>query len=134
MTFSRFKWRMAYWPALVLNRVFGVSYKWVNAGRGAWREDLYNPLWHHEWYGSPIPAIPNEVVLRGIGYRVSSHEGLVQFVSDSPFCHTISFTRDPHDPHAHLWDVATSKPVSAEHIVEAYGWVKAVYGGPFEKR
>jgi hypothetical protein len=129
----RFVWRLMYPFACVANRWAGLSYKWVNVSVAAWHREWFDPLWHHEWFGDPIPALPDYVVLCGIGHRTSVSDGLVQFINDD-MGGRIAFERDPHDPHSHLWYVTTTRPTSAGQVDQAYRWVRAVFGGSFEKK
>jgi hypothetical protein len=127
----RFFWRMAY-PFVIVANKFGASYKWVNVVKSAWMtaETGFGPLWHYRWFGDEIAAIPDRVVLCGIGYRVSVAEGLVLFKCDDGMSVTrIEFTRDPHDKYGFLWYVNVGGACPGCHLEQAYEWVKAVYGG-----
>jgi hypothetical protein len=128
----------ALWASLTpfvwaLHRMGACSLKWVHVCLGARRPDLFNPLWHHERFGDAIPALPDEVVLCGIGYRASASEGTVVFVCDWA-CSRITFERDHHDPHASLWYLTIAGRIPASHVDAAYRWVRAVFGGSFTVR
>lgn len=131
LSVQRLWWRCAYPFARAGHRLFGLSYKWVNAGIGAWHRDLFDPLWQHEWYGDEIPAMPPRVNLRGSMYDVSIHEGMVTFVDRDSFTR-LTFERDPHDRYGFLWYYEGSGRVAATHLEHAYKWIKAVYGGSHE--
>lgn len=116
------------------NRVGLCSYAWVNLCIGARRPDLFDPLWHHEHFGTPIETLPDELVLCGIGYRVAVAEGTVTFVEDFTRSR-ITFDRDPYGQMREaLWYVSLSGWVAAPHVRAAYAWVSAVFGGSFEYR
>lgn len=117
--------------ALVGHKLFGLSYKWVNVGIGAWRRDSFDPLWQHRWYGDEIDAMPDSVNLCGCRYDVSVAEGLVLFVSRD-YCTRLCFERDPHDRYGFLWYLDGSNHVAVCHVVQAYEWIEAVYGGSHE--
>ena len=77
---------------------------------------------------------PNEVILCGIGYLVSEHEGIIVFSEDGGFygTHTrIAFSkRDKHS----IWHVelsATWGSVAACHVVAAYSIVMQYRGDDF---
>ena len=131
--------RRALWASLspfvwAANRVGLCSYKWVNVCLGARRPDLFNPLWHYRFYGTPIRALPDRVNLCGIGYRAAASEGTVTFVN-TVWRNRITFDRDAIENEA-LWHVTLppNKRVTAGHVSEAYAWVRAVYGDSFEYR
>lgn len=133
----RMLWRLAYPFALAAHRWFGASYTWVNVGRGAWHtpSTAFDPLWHWRWYGTPIDSMPPSVNLCGIVYRVSVAEGLVLFIAtDGMSGNRMEFTRDPHDQHDHLWLLSLGGVTPATHVQKAYEWVKAVFGGSFDKK
>lgn len=114
----------------VANRLGLCSYKWVNVCIGARRPDLFNPLWHHRHFGTPIHSLPSDVILCGIGYRASASEGTVTFFNDV-WRERITFERDTFDG-AQLWTLTLSGgTASATHVKEAYEWVCAVFGGSF---
>lgn len=129
----RLLWRMAYPLCLIANKC-GASYKWVNVGYGAWHPELFDELWHWEWYGTPIKAMPSSVNLGGHHWKVNCHEGLVQFIDEDFMCRPFHFERDPHDVHAHLWRLHCDGPAWASTVDYAYRWVQAVFGGSFEKK
>ena len=131
MTVWRVFWMLVYPIAVFLHRWGGASYAWVNVGKGAWHREYFDALWHYRWYGTRIERIPDEVNLCGIVYRVGVSEGLVTFVDRALGCR-ISFDRDSHDQHAHLWYSNTTGRIPADHYVKAYQWVEAVYGGAHE--
>jgi len=127
---KRLFWKLLY-PFCWLNWRMGGSYKWVNVGKAAWHPELFNPLWHHEWFGDDIPAMPGEVNLCGIMHRVTIADGMIIFAN--PYSgQRIIFVRDQHDPHALLWSVETGESAVACHLDAAYRWAKAVYGGEHE--
>ena len=131
----RLFWRCVYPIAVVTHRLFGTSYKWVNVGKSAWMrpETGYGALWHYQWFGDPIAAMPSKVNLCGIGYRVSVAEGLVLFCCDDGMSATqFRFERDPHARMTDLWYCEAVGMFSASHFDKAYTWVRAVYGGSFE--
>lgn len=130
---KRMFWRLAYPFALAANNLKLCSYRWVNLGHGAWRRDLFNDLWHHQHFGDEIEWMPNFVVLCGIGYRVSVAEGLVTFINRDLIHKQMNFERDPHAD-AELWYFTGSGNLPASHIQQAYDWVKAVYGGSFDRK
>jgi hypothetical protein len=78
--------------------------------------------------------LPNKVILAGIGYLVSEHEGLIIFSEDGGFYGTwtrISFSRP--DKYS-LWQVELQdnwNRVPASHIVEAYQIVMQYRGDDF---
>lgn len=114
----------------MLHRAGRCSYKWANVCHGARHPDRFDALWQHQWYGEPIPALPDELTLCGIGYTTAVAEGTVTFLD--PFTRTrITFDRDPHDRLAALWTVTLSGTTSipASHVRSAYEWVCAVFGG-----
>jgi hypothetical protein len=129
-------WMIIYPFAVLANRVFGASYKWVNVGHGAWHRDRFDALWHCRWYGTPIPALPSLVNLCGILYSASAHEGLVTFrpewVHQLPTWR-ICFRRDDIAGHV-IWYVELGQELAAPHVIAAYEWVEAVFGGSFEFR
>lgn len=125
---------MAY-PFVVVANKCGLSYKWVNVVRSAWitADTGFGPLWHFRWFGDEIKAMPDRVILCGIGYRVSVSEGLVLFKCDDGMSGTrLEFTRDPHDKYGFLWYVNLVGSCPGCHLEAAYEWVKAVYGGSHE--
>lgn len=133
LTPSRLFWRLAYPCCRIAFHVFGASYKWVNYGYGAWHPELYDPIWHHQHYADELLGLPDRVNIRGMGYAATAVEGLVIFRSRD--CgSTITFDRDPHDQHAQLWYVKLNGNVPADHVEEAYRWVKGLFGGSFEKK
>jgi hypothetical protein len=137
MKASRILWRIAYPFAYSLNLFGWLSYKWVNVSKSAWitSETGFGELWHYEWFGDEIDAIPERVVLCGIGYRVAVSEGLVVFREACGMSAArIEFRRDPHDQYGFLWYLELNGCVSASHVEEAYKWVKAVYGGSHERK
>lgn len=116
----------------LLNRVGLCSYKWVNVSHGARHPERFDALWQHRWYGEPIPRLPDEVVLCGIGYTTAVAEGTVTFFDT--FSRTrITFDRDPHERYAFQWTVILSGTTSipAPHVRQAYEWVCAVFGDSF---
>ncbi len=132
--------RRAFWVMLspfawIAHRVGLCSYKWVNVCHGARRRDRFDALWQYEWYGTPIGSIPEEVGLCGIGYRTAVSEGTVTFVDDVSRTR-ITFDRDPHDPFAAMWylQLVSFTGMPASHVDVAYRWVRAVFGGSFERR
>jgi len=126
-------WQVAYPFARLANKWFGASYKWVNVGIGAWHPELFDGLWHHRWYGQELTTLPESVNLNGIRYETTVSEGLVMFTNRDFGTAKLCFTRDPHDVHGVLWYYEGSA-VPASHVETAYNWVKAVYGGSFEKK
>lgn len=132
MSGRRAFWFLASPVAWALHRAGLCSYKWVNVCHGARHRDRFDPLWQHRWYGEPIPALPEHVVLCGIGYEAAAAEGTVTFYD--PCTHSrITFDRDPHDRFADQWTVTISGTLSmtAVHVREAYAWVCAVFGDSF---
>lgn len=129
----RLFWRIATPFIRVANRLSWLSYKWVNVCISAWDENSFDPLWQYEWFGKEVLIIPPNVNICGIGYTATYHEGLVKFSSRDSWTF-ISFTRDPHDVHAHLWYVELTGHVPAGHVDVAYRWVRSVRGGSFDKR
>jgi hypothetical protein len=109
------------------------SYKWVNVCIGARLPASFDALWQHQWYGTPIARLPDDVNLCGIRYRTSASEGTVIF-ADTAFAGRILFERDPHDRFADLWYVTLSGTMPAPHVRAAYAWVCAVFGDSFVKR
>ena len=79
--------------------------------------------------------IPPRVILSGIGYRVQVSEGLIVFAEDGGVfgCRCrMSFER-----RASIWYLTltgTHGTAPVPHIVKAYEFVKAAYGGSFEQR
>lgn len=134
MASKRIFWTLATPFVWLLNRCGLCSYYYVNLCTGARRRDLFDALWHYEKYGTPIGAMPSEQTLCGWGYRVATHEGLVLFRDDYDPRNRITFERDPHDSLSTLWYVTLAGRIAASHADEAYRWVKAVYGGSFDKR
>ena len=128
----------AFWTCLspfvwVANRLHLCSYKWVNVCIGARRPDLFDALWHHRFYGTPIPALPSVVILCGIQYRASASEGTVTFFDDV-FKQRITFERDVLDG-VQLWTLILSGgTASASHVRQAHEWVCAVFGDSFQRR
>lgn len=131
--FSRCFWKTVYPLAILGYRLGVLSYKWVNVGCAAWHREWFDPLWHHEWFGDPIACLPDSVNLCGIRYSASEREGLIQFINRDFGTTRITFARDPHDPHDHLWRVELAGNVPAPHCDVAYRWVKAVFGGSFHR-
>lgn len=132
----RLFWMVAYPLAYLAHRIVGASYKWVNVGHGAWRRDRFDALWHWEWYGTPVPALPDRVNLCGILYSAAEHEGLVTFTPE--WIHQrpdwrITFRRDSIEQ-ASVWYVEVGGEIAAPHVREAYQWVCAVFGDSFESR
>lgn len=130
LTYRRLLWMALYPFARVAYRLFGLSYKWVNVGIGAWQRNSFDELWHHEWYGDEITFMPAQVNLNGSMHEVRVHEGLVTFVSRDWYTR-LTFERDPHDRYGFLWYYEGPR-VAASHFDKAYRWVKAVYGGSHE--
>jgi hypothetical protein len=129
----RLFWKLASPFAWCANRMGWCSYKWVNVCAGARRPDLCDALWQYEWYGAPIPEMPDSVILCGIEYRTGASEGTVTFVEDFTKCR-ITFERDAIARDA-LWYVELSGyrlKTPAPHVDAAYRWVKAVFGGAHE--
>lgn len=125
----------AWWTCLspfvwTANRMGLCSYKWVNVCTGARRPDLFNPLWHHRHFGTPIQALPDSVNLCGILYQVSASEGIVTFVGDWTK-DRITFERDDIEREP-LWYLELSGRPTASHVIDAYGWVCALFGGSFQ--
>lgn len=109
------------------------SYKWVNICTGARRPDLFDQLWHHQHYGTPIAALPDSVNLCGWRYETAVAEGTVTFVEGFTL-HRITFDRD-HVTRESLWYVTLPDfPIAASHVQAAYAWVCAVFGGSHEWR
>jgi hypothetical protein len=128
----RWVWRLAYPFCRAANKLFGLSYLWVNVGIAAWHRESFDALWHHQWFGDPIAEMPESVILCGIRYRVSVAEGLVQFINaDCGTGESLRFERDPHDRYGFLWYYDGTR-VAASHFEQAYEWIKAVYGGSHE--
>lgn len=127
-------WQCVYPLAKLGHLWFGLSYKWVNVGIGAWHADLFDPLWQHRWYGDSVEELPASVNLNGMRYDTSVSEGLVQFVNRDFGLTRICFARDPHDQHSVLWYFEATGKVPASHIETAYNWVKAAFGGSFENK
>ena len=123
---------MIYPFAQIAHKLFGMSYKWVNVGIGAWHREYFDQLWHHRWYGDVIETMPHDANLCGIRYEVSVSEGLVTFVERHCSGTRLTFERDPHDQYGFLWYYSGSNHVPASHFEQAYQWVKAVYGGSHE--
>lgn len=126
---------MLYPFAWIGNKWLGLSYKWVNVAYAAWHPELYNPIWHYQWFGDAIEEMPDKVNLCGTMYDVTVSEGLVQFVNREMVITRISFERDPHDKYAELWYCSYAgsfNKVPASDLERAYEWIKAVYGGSFE--
>ena len=138
MSARRVFWTIATPFVSIANRAGWCGYEWVNVCHGARHRDRFSALWQHQRYGAPIDTMPDFVALCGSGFNVSSSEGLVIFAE----AHTLGgleprrvmFSRDPYSQLAMVWDVELRGCLSAQRVVEAYGWVKAVYGGAFEKR
>lgn len=128
----RLFWKLMYPFTVIGNRHFGLNYKWVNVARGAWTPTGFNPLWHYEWYGDPIPDLPKYVILHGIGYETEYNEAcsIVSFVN-TDFRDRITFNRNMSTS---LWYVSFTRDPPASHIATAYKWVQAVFGGSFEFR
>jgi hypothetical protein len=82
--------------------------------------------------------MPERVTLHGIRYGVSASEGLVSFVESEPMFgmgSRIWFERDPDAAYPTVWTCQSSgRHVAATHIVRAYEWVEAVFGGTFERK
>jgi len=133
ITFRRAVWVLATPFVGAAHRLGWCSYKWVNVCLGARKPDGFDPLWQHEWYGAPIPRLPDEVILSGIGYTLQSHEGLVVF-SCNWAASRITFERDQHNPLEDLWYVRVFGNVPASHVMLAYRWVSALFGGSFERK
>jgi|GEM_PF-6521537 len=114
------------------------GYQHVNTCIGARRRDRFDPLWHWEHFGTPVESLPECVTLCGIGYSATHSEGMVSFVEEEPMFgmgSRVWFTRDPDSPYPSSWACQVSgRQVSAEHIVSAYRWVEAVFGGTFERK
>lgn len=115
----------------VANRIGLCSYKWVNICVGARRPDLFDELWHHEYYGTPIRVLPSRVILSGIDYTAAAHEGIVTFFDDATKCR-ISFLRDAIEKEGLWYLELAGSHVAAPHVQKAYGWVCAVFGGSHE--
>jgi len=132
----RITWRFLYPFTLLLHKIFGLSYKWVNVGIGAWRRDLFDLLWHYEWYGDKIEELPESVILCGIRYHTVAREGLVQFFNNDMGVTRLQFERDPYDNCGALWYYVGGKrkEVPVAHIDKAYRWLIAVYGGSHEMK
>jgi hypothetical protein len=112
----------------VAHRLGWLGYEWVNRCLAARRPDLFNPLYQHRWYGADIGPMPDAVTLCGIGYEVSVAEGTVTFVSEYFRTNRVTFHRDPYAG-VDLWYVEVSGNTPAVHVVDAYGWVAACFGG-----
>lgn len=121
MTARRILWRLATPFVAIAHRLGACSYKWVNVCRGAWRLDRFDPLWHYEWYGTPIKAIPSQVILRGIGYETAASDGAVVFIEEFTR-RRIVFRRNS----AAIWEVSSVGSIDADRVCDAYAWVKAV--------
>ena len=122
----RLFWRCAY-PVARLAHLFGASYKWVNVGRAAWHRESFDPLWHHEWFGDPIAALPDQVALCGVAYNVAVAEGTVVFTTAYPFMgypKRLVFER-----RTYLWYADVCSGIPVVHVLQAYQWIAAVYGG-----
>lgn len=132
MTWKRIRWRLLT-PFVKLAYAFNfIGYKWVNVVNSAWLtpQTGFDALWHHRWFGDAINSLPDRVNLRGICYKTSVAEGLVQFVAnDGMTCNRIKFIRDPHDKYSMLWYVELSKDCPYCHVQSAFEWVEAVFGG-----
>jgi hypothetical protein len=120
---KRLFWKILY-PLCRLNWKMGGSYKWVNVGKAAWNPDFFDPLWHYEWFGDDIPAIPNKVNLCGIEYRIRVKDKCIRF-SECIGGRLIEFRRNCS---VVLWSVSFTNYMPACHLDAAYRWVKAVYG------
>lgn len=117
-------WKIVYPICLILNKVFGLSYKWVNVSRAAWHSKSSNLLWHHEWFGDPITVLPKSVVLCGIGYETFYLEkDMVEF-RHVGIGYSQLFFRKPKD--TDLWYVHTNRNVPVCHVEQAYAWLLAV--------
>jgi hypothetical protein len=135
VTYTRFATRAATPVLWLLWRLGIVGREYWNLCVGAWNPHQFSPRWHFVHFGDPIPSLPEEVVLAGIGYTTHVHEGIVVFKSDAFFASRIQFERDEHDAHADLWYVSVgSRAVPAVHVEQAYEWVCGVFGGSHQKR
>ena len=134
---KRLIWRVLF-PFCWLGNVVGFcSRAYRNKGHAAWRRDRFNPIIHYQYFGDSIAKMPERVILCGIGYIVSVSEGLVAFIEESPMwgCRSvIHFERDPYEKVQTLWRVSLQRSTAAPHVVAAYDWIKAVYGGSFEDK
>jgi hypothetical protein len=134
MTVRRACWVMLSPIVWAAHRFGWCSYTWVNVCHGARRPDRFDALWQHRWYGAPVTALPDQVILGGTGYRTAVSEGTVTFVEEFTRGR-ITFDRDPHDRLADLWYLTLSRHAhAATHVDAAYAWVRAVFGGSFERR
>ena len=120
-------WRIAYPFCIIFHKLFGLSYKWVNVGFGAWHRNQFDPLWHHRWYGDEISSIPDAVNLCGIKYVVSVYlrgmRVVIRFSSDDG--HTIfKLSCDLQAPHS-LWYCDSTTHVAVKHLTQAHQWVEA---------
>ena len=129
----RLFWRVVSPLVRLANKAGWLSYKWCNVCIASWDRNSFDQLWQYEWFGDEIPIIPLNVNICGMGYAVSYHEGLVKFSRRDGWTF-ITFMRDPHDVHAHLWYIDLRGNVPASHVDVAYNWVRAVHGGSFEKK
>lgn len=120
MTARRIFWRLATPFVAIAHRLGACSYKWVNVCRGSWRLDRFDPLWHYQWYGTPITAIPAQVILRGIGYEAAATDGAVVFIEEFTR-RRIVFRRNS----AAIWEVSSVGSIDADRVCDAYAWVKA---------
>ena len=133
MTVRRVLWMLARPFAWLGHRVGLWSLAPVNVAVLAWRRDLGDALDHFEHFGTPIDALPEFVILCGIGYCTAVSEGTVVF-TEYFTGRRIVFERDHHDPLAFMWYVESSGRVAASHMDAAYRWIRAVFGGSFERR
>jgi len=127
-------WKILFPFLYILNKLGLVSYGYRNKGLAAWRKDRFNPIVHFQYFGDSIEVMPTFVTLCAIGYNVRVSEGLVLFTEEMSIASSsrISFERDPYEKCSDLWYVECKGHIPASHVVTAYDWVKAVYGGSFE--
>lgn len=89
--------------------------------------------------GMKSDLMPSEIVLSGILYNVTVHEGLIVFeqaICISGFHTRMAFTRTDYKGGG-CWYLEMSdshNEVMVSHIVQAYALICSAYGGNFEEK
>lgn len=107
------------------------------------RYTLSRSLWHpaeypddYWWkhFGEPLHEIPAEVILGAIRHQVQIHEGVIVFSQRDGMYGTHSRISFEKDSDGSLWYLRFSETwgkVPVAHVLKAYKYVEAVYGGDF---
>lgn len=130
-------WKMMLPLFWIYARKMGGGYKYYNRCIAAWNPKLFTAIDQNAWFGTPVSEIPCFVVLCGIGYDVEQYEGLVKFTESGGIYGTVTelvFERENDLDPWRLTLLDSFDSIMVKHIIRAYQWVEAVYGGSFETK